>query len=99
MERGQVALYDPSSDKWREWELPGTGPRAYEVFVDTDNLVWLSDFGKNSVVSFDPIDPKSEGLVVYDLPISPSNIRQILGRAGEVSLPESAADQIEVISY
>ena len=94
MERGQVALYDPSSDKWREWELPGTGPRAYEVFVDTDNLVWLSDFGKNSVVSFDPIDPKSEGLVVYDLPISPSNIRQILGRPGEVCLPESAADQI-----
>ena len=96
MERGQVALYDPSSDKWREWELPGTGPRAYEVFVDTDNLVWLGDFVKNSVVSF---DPKGEGLVVYDLPISPSNIRQILGRPGEVCLPESAADQIEVISY
>ena len=96
MERGQVALYDPSSDKWREWELPGTGPRAYEVFVDTDDLVWLSDFGANSVVSF---DPKSEGFVVYDLSISPSNIRQILGRPGEVCLPESAADQLEVISY
>ena len=96
MERGQVALYDPSSDKWREWELPGTGPRAYEVFVDTDDLVWLSNFGKNSVVSF---DPKSEGFVVYALPISPSNIRQILGRPGEVCLPESAADQLEGISY
>ncbi len=96
MERGQVALYDPSSDKWREWELPGTGPRAYEVFVDTNDLLWLSDFGANSVASF---DPNSEGFVVYDLPISPSNIRQILGRPGEVCLPESAADQLEVISY
>lgn len=66
------------------------------MFVDTDALVWLSNFGKNSVVSF---DPKSEGVAVYDLPISPSNIRQILGRPGEVCLPESAADQLEIISY
>jgi virginiamycin B lyase len=93
---GQVALYDPSSGEWREWELPGTGPRAYAVFVDTDDLVWLSDFGANAVVSF---DPKSEGFVVYDLPSSPSNVRQILGRPGEVWLPESAADQLVVIRY
>ena len=93
---GQVALYDPSSGEWREWELPGTGPRAYAMFVDTDDLVWLSDFGANAVVSF---DPKSEEFMVYDLPSSPSNVRQILGRPGEVWLPESAADQLVVIRY
>jgi virginiamycin B lyase len=84
------------SVEWREWELPGTGPRAYAVFVDTDDLVWLSDFGANAVVSF---DPKSEEFMVYDLPSSPSNVRQILGRPGEVWLPESAADQLVVIRY
>ena len=66
------------------------------MFVDTDDLVWLSDFGANAVVSF---DPESEGFVVYDLPSSPSNVRQILGRPGEVWLPESAADQLVVIRY
>ncbi len=93
---GQVAFYNPSSGAWREWELPGTGPRAYAVFVDTDDVVCLSDFGANTVVSF---DPKSERFVVYNLPSSPSNVRQILGRTGEVWLPESAADQLVVIRY
>ncbi len=66
------------------------------MFVDTGNIVCLSDFVANTVVSF---DPKSERLAVYDLPSSPNNVRQILGRTGEVWLPESAADQLVVIKY
>ena len=93
---GQVALYDPSSGEWREWRLPGASPRTYAVYVDADDLVWLSDFGANAVVSF---DPESEEFVAFDLPSRPSNLRQILGRPGEVGLPESAADQLVVIRY
>jgi len=66
------------------------------VFVDTGDVVCLSDFVANTVVSF---DPKSERFVVYDLPSSPSNVWQIFGRTGEVWLPESAADQLVVIRY
>ena len=93
---GQVAVYVPSSGEWREWKLPGTRPRAYAVYVDENDLVWLSDFGANAVVSF---DPESEEFVVFGLPSTPSNVRQILGRPGEVWLPESAADQLVVVRY
>src|SRR5215216_4613758 len=31
---GQVAVYDPAKDSWREWKLPGNGPQAYAVYVD-----------------------------------------------------------------
>ena len=34
---------------------------------------------------------------MFNLPSNPSNVRQILGRRGEVWLPESAADQLVVI--
>lgn len=91
---GQLALYDPSSGQWREWKLPGAGPRAYAVYVDEKDAVWLSDFGANAVLRF---NPKSELFEVFDLPSNPSNVRQILGRRGEVWLPESAADQLVVI--
>ena len=91
---GQVAVYDPSDGSWREWKLPGPGARAYAVYVDENDLVWLSDFGANAVVSF---DPTTEEFEVFDLPSNPSNVRQILGRPGEVWLPESAADQLVVI--
>lgn len=93
---GQVALYDPSDGAWREWKLPGPSPRAYSVYVDERDMVWLSDFGSNSVLRFDPI---SERFEVFALPSNPSNVRQILGRDGEVWLPESAGDQLVRIRY
>ncbi len=59
-------------------------------------MVWLSDFGANAVVRF---DPQSEEFEAFPLPSNPSNVRQILGRRGEVWLPESAGDQLVVIRY
>ena len=91
---GQVAVYDPNNGNWREWELPNAGARAYAVYVDENDLIWLSDFDANAVVRF---DPTTEAFEVFDLPSDPSNVRQILGRPGEVWLPESAADQLVVI--
>ena len=67
---------------------------AYAVIVDEVDAVWLSDFGGNAIVRFDPQDEKFE---VFGLPSNPGNVRQILGRPGEVWLPESAADQLFVI--
>jgi len=91
-----VAVYDPSTGEWREWKLPGPRPQAYAVYVDELDMVWLSDFGANAVLRF---DPQSEEFEVFDLPSNPSNVRQIFGRRGKVWLPESAADQLVVIRH
>ena len=93
---GQLALYDPVSGNWTEWKLPGSRPRAYAVYVDENDMIWLSDFGTNAVLRF---DPQSQEFESFDMPSNPSNVRQILGRLGEVWLPESAADQLVVIRY
>jgi virginiamycin B lyase len=91
---GQVAVYDPRADSWREWRLPGERPQAYAVYVDEQDKVWLSDFGSNSLVRF---DPGSERFEVFTLPSSPANVRQILGRPGEIWGAESGVDQLVVI--
>lgn len=31
---GQVAMYDPKTNQWREWKAPGSSPRIYVVYVD-----------------------------------------------------------------
>ncbi len=91
---GRLALFDPATGAWREWSLPGPEPRAYAVFVDTQDIVWVSDFGGNALLRF---DPATEAFTTFALPSSPGNVRQILGRPGEVWAPESAADQLVVI--
>jgi virginiamycin B lyase len=89
-----VAVYDPSSGRWREWRLPGRNPQAYAVYVDEADKVWLSDFGANALVRFDPTQETFDSI---PLPSSPGNVRQILGRRGEVWGAESAADKLVVV--
>ena len=91
---GQVAVYDPATNGWQEWRLPGERPQAYAVFVDDRDVVWLSDFGANALVRF---DPASEAFSSLPLPSVPSDVRQIHGRPGEVWGAESAADKLVVV--
>jgi len=93
---GQVGVYDPADGSWQEWALPASGAQAYSVYVDELDAVWLSDFTSNTVVRF---DPTTEEFEVFPLPGTPGNVRQMLGRDGEVWAPESAADRLVVIRY
>jgi virginiamycin B lyase len=93
---GQVGLFDPASNTWKEWKLPGSRPQAYAVYVDELDEVWLTDFGGNAIHRF---DPQTEAFETFPLPSTPGNVRQLLGRPGEVWGAESAADQLIVIRY
>jgi virginiamycin B lyase len=91
---GQLGMYDPGSDSWREWRLPGPSPQPYAVYVDDRDQVWLSDFGANALVRF---DPDTERFTRFALPSEPADVRQLLGRPGEVWGAESAADALVVV--
>jgi virginiamycin B lyase len=90
---GQVSMHDPASGAWRAWKLPGDGPRAYAVYVDEQDKVWLTDFGANAVVRF---DPETEAFESFPSERSGANVRQLLGRPGEVWAPESGTDHLVV---
>jgi virginiamycin B lyase len=91
---GQVAVYDPATGAWDERALPGADPQAYAVYVDDRDVVWLTDFGGNALVRF---DPASGAFTPIPLPASPANVRQLLGRPGEVWGAQSAADSLIVV--
>lgn len=91
---GQVGRYDPVTDAWREWRLPGDNPQAYAVFADERDDVWLSDFGANALVRF---DPATEAFATVPLGEPPALVRQLLGRRGEVWGAASARDELLVV--
>jgi len=93
---GQLGRYDPATGGWQEWRVPGTNPQAYAVYVDELDFVWLSDFGANALVRF---DPRSEQFESFPLPSPNAQVRQILGRPGEVWGAESGADKLVVIRF
>ena len=91
---GQLSMHDPRAGQWRAWRVPGDKPMVYAVYVDERDVVWCSDFGGNAVWSFDPRGEKFER---HAMPRGGANVRQILGRKGEVWLPESGTEHITVI--
>ncbi len=90
---GNVSRYDPKSREWKTWRLPGERPQTYAVYVDDKDKVWLSDFRANAMVRFDPEAEKFEAFP-SDRPTA--NVRQILGRPGEVWAPESGTHRLVV---
>jgi virginiamycin B lyase len=91
---GRLARYEPATRRWREWRLPGSSPQPYAVYVDERDVVWLTDFAANAFVRF---DPSTERFETISLDSSPANVRQLLGRSGEVWGAESGVDKLVVV--
>ena len=92
---GQLGVYDPATEDWQEWQLPGDAAMAYAVFVDDRDIVWLTDFGANAIGRFDPV---KETFSSFVLPTEAAEVRQLHGRAGEVWGAESGADELIVVT-
>lgn len=92
---GELYRYRPSNKSWKTWKLPGDTPKAYAVYVDERDMVWVSDFGDNSTRVFNPRTEKFTAR--YPGSGEGANVRQILGRKGEVMLPESGTERMMVV--
>ena len=95
---GNLSMHDPAlgtgERSWRAWKPPGANPRMYAVYVDEKDKVWCTDWNANAMLRF---DPPTEVFEALPMPRPGALIRQILGRAGEVWLPESGTEHISVI--
>jgi virginiamycin B lyase len=93
---GQVSRYDPKTGTWKSWKAPGGKPQVYAVYVDPNDVVWVSEWSANAMLRF---DPTTEQFRAFPSDKPKANVRQILGRQGEVWAPESGADRLVVYRY
>ena len=89
---GKVGRYDPATRKWREWRVPGPA-QPYAVYVDDKDVVWLTDFGRSGLWRFTPTNGKFTRVPLRE----GANVRQLLGRPGEVWGAESGTDRLVVV--
>lgn len=74
--------------------LPGQNRQPYQIFVDDEDMVWISDFSSNAIVRF---DPSVEEFQSFPFPSPDAKVRQLLGQTGEILGAESATDKIVII--
>jgi virginiamycin B lyase len=91
---GRLSMHDPRDRSWKTWKPAGASPRLYAVYVDEHDKVWATDWGANALLRF---DPAGEGFTSIAFPRENAAVRQILGRAGEVWLPESGTEHISMV--
>ena len=93
VERGQGRALRP---RHAEAGASGASPGAaqpYAVYVDEQDIVWLTDFGRSALVRFDPATAR---FTTFRLRAG-ADVRQLLGRPGEVWGAESGADRLVVV--
>ena len=93
---GNLSMFDPALSTWRVWPLPGGAQKAYAVYVDERDIVWVSDWVANTIVWFDPATERFGSIA---MPRPAASVRQILGRPGEVWLPESGTEHMTVMQW
>jgi virginiamycin B lyase len=91
---GQLGFFSAHVNLWKEWKIPGANPMPYAVYVDDQDIVWLTDFGANAIVRF---DPRTEKFTSYPHAQPNAAVRQLLGRSGEVWGAMSGQDKLLLI--
>ena len=91
---GEVGRYDPIAKNWKVWSLPSSKEGCYAVYVDDKDKVWVSDWPANALVRFDPATEKFES---FPSNRRRSDVRQMLGRPGELWAAESGTDRLVVV--
>src|SRR3546814_2173306 len=89
---GQLSRDEPATGNWQAWKLPGDKPRAYAVYVDEADKVWVTDFGANAVLRF---DPETERFESFPSDRRNAAVRQMLGREGEVWRSEEHTSELQ----
>ena len=86
---------DPNTGQVKEWPSP-SGPKSHPYAIAVvDGIVWYNESGQrpDTLVRF---DPGTERFTVFRHPTAGAEVRQLLGRAGEVWGAESGLDRLVV---
>ena len=90
---GQVGMYDPARKPGRSGSSRARRRRPTPSTSTTRDDVWVTDFGGNAILRF---DPRTERFTTFRLRNANANVRQLLGRGKEVWGAESGLDRIVV---
>ena len=70
----QVAMFDPKTEQFREWELPTPNTRPYDVTLDKNGHAWTGGYFSDRIVR---LNTGTGEFTEYLLPTVHTNIRRV----------------------
>ena len=70
---GKIARFDPKTQTFREWALPGQSPTPYAFAMDRQGRWWYSSFDMDIIGC---LDPKINKVIEYPMPYSENTMRE-----------------------
>jgi virginiamycin B lyase len=72
---GQIGRFDPQTETFKEFPLPGPDATPYGIGVDRNDFVWCASYDNDTLAR---LDPASGTVTEFPLPYSGNEIREIL---------------------
>jgi len=73
IKEGKLARYDPKTETFKEYTLPGNSPSPYAFDLDKSGRLWYSNMHEDVVGC---VDPKTGRVVEYPIPLSENTFRE-----------------------
>ena len=70
---GKIAHFDPKTETFKEYALPGGRPSPYALGVDRNDKIWYASYYMDQLGC---LDPKTGNVVVYPYPHSENSLRE-----------------------
>ena len=70
---GKIAHFDPKTETFKEYQLPGARPSPYALGVDKNDKIWYASYYMDQLGC---LDPKTGNVTVYPYPHSENTLRE-----------------------
>jgi virginiamycin B lyase len=91
-----VGRIDPETTEVTVYDPPAKGQGTRRVWADSLGILWITGWDSGNLLR---LDPSSGRWKMFRVPSAGANVRQILGRHGELWAAESGANKLFVIRY
>ena len=70
---GKIGRFDPETETFKEFQLPGPSPSPYAIAIDKNHMIWYSSHEQDTL---NRLDPKSGEVIEYPYPHSEISMRE-----------------------
>jgi virginiamycin B lyase len=89
---GKIGRFDPKTETFKEYPLPGPEPSPYAIGIDRDHMIWYSSHEQDTLGR---LDPRSGEVTEYPYPHSEISMREFfLDRQGRMWYASSVNNKI-----